>query len=419
MPNEPGSETPSASDSSYSILENEKQETLQEIEELVRAGRRPIGADGQLRRPGASGAGLPITVAAASLALMTAAAFLLPRLYDRDERRSVDPSAAGPAGGSELFRALREEAGEQIEAREKTIGELKTRYDRARSERETLRREFDARLAARAKELESGIAAELEAERRRLSSEGLTETIVAQRLKEFQERQEAERKTELEAFQARLEAETAERDRQLAAAAALYNQELKRSTDPLKAEIERLAAANLSGEESQQELARRYEEAAADSERAKKAYEERIAVLERRLRESESQASRLQVAENRREAARKRLDSLLAAARGSPTRAAPAGPGQQVLLDLLEAKADTRALLAEEPAKSSRPGLGERLDRYFEIFEGEYRSQGRKQGLAEASEAVDSLAAGRAARNLPAGDADFARFLEKLQTLLK
>lgn len=419
MQNEPGSETPSASDSSNSILENEKQETLQEIEELVRAGRRSIDAGGQVRRPGASGAGLPIAVAAASLALMTAASFLLPRLYDRDERRSVDPTAADRVGGSALFRALREEAGEQIEEREKTIGELRTRYDRARAERETLRREFDARLAARAKELESGIAAELEAERLRLASGGLTEAAVAQRLKEFQDRQELERKTELQAFQSRLEAEAAERDSQLAAAAARYNEELKKNTDPLKAEIERLAAANRAGEASQQELVRRYEEAAAGSERAKKAYEERIAVLEGRLREAESRASRLQGAEVRREAARKRLDSLLAAARGSPTRAAPAGSGQEVLLDLLQAKADTRALLAEEPAKSSRPGLGARLDRYFEIFEGEYRSQGRKQGLAEASEAVDSLAAGRPARNLPAGDADLAGFLEKLKALLK
>ena len=401
-----------------SASEDERQDTLREIEELVHAGRRPIG-DTKKIRAGASGALLPVVVAGASLALMSAGILLLPGLYDRDEARVVGPSAAGPAGGSELFRALRQEAGEQIEEREKAIGELRTQYDRARSERETLRREFDSRLAARAQELETGIAEELEAERRRLASGGLTEAAVAARLKEFQDRQERERRTELEAFQARLSAEAAERDRQLAAAAARYNEELRRSTDPLKAEIERLAAERRGSEEAQRQMERRYDEALAESARVRKDYEDRIAALERRLREADSQIARLSAAETRRAAARDRVDALLRTARGESARTASRAGDQDLLLDLLKAKTEVRALLAEEPVKSSRPGLAERLDRYFETFEGEYRSQGRKQGLAEAAEAADSAAAGRPARGLPAGDSDLVKFLEKLRELLR
>lgn len=401
-----------------SISEEERRDTLQEIEELIRSGHRPIG-DGKNFHPGASGAVLPAVVIAASLTLMGAGFLILPRLYDRDEARMVLPAEAGSGGGAELFRALREEAGQQIEEREKTIGELRVQYDRARTERETLKREFDARLADRARELEAGIAAELEAERQRLAASGLTEAAAAARLKEFQDRQERERQAELEAFQARLAAEAAERDRQLAAAAARYNEELQRSTDPLKAEIARLTADRRGSEEAQRQLERRYDEALAESARARKDYEDRIAVLERRLRDADAQVARLSTAESRRGAARDRVEALLRTARGEPARTASRSGEQELLLDLLKAKAEVRALLAEEPAKSARPGLAERLDRYFETFEGEYRNQGRKQGLSEAAEAAESAASGRPARGLPAGDPELIRFLEKLRELLR
>ncbi|HOX11695.1 MAG TPA: hypothetical protein P5117_04855 [Spirochaetia bacterium] len=414
---EPAAPSPDPSPPS-AIPEEERQDTLREIEELIRAGHRPI-RDGKGQHPGTSGAVLPAIVIAASLVLMGAGFLILPGLYDRDEARMVLPAEAGPGGGAELFRALREEAGQQIEEREKAIGELRVQYDRARSERETLRREFDARLADRARELEAGIAAELEAERRRLAAEGLTEAAVAARLKEFQDRQERERKAELDAFQARLAAEAAERDRQLAAAAARYNEELQRSTDPLKAEITRLTAERRGSEEARIQLERRYDEALAEAARARKDYEDRIAALERRLRDAEAQTARLSAAETRRTAARDRVDALLRTARGEPARTASRSGDQELLLDLLKAKAEVRALLAEEPAKSARPGLAERLDRYFETFEGEYRSQGRKQAFSEAAEAAESAAAGRPARGLPAGDADLVRFLEKLRDLLR
>ncbi len=418
MTTEPVSAPSTDTSEPSSIPEEERQDTLREIEELIRAGHRPIG-DGKKLHPGASGAILPAIVIAASLSLMAAGFLILPRLYDRDEARMVLPAEAGSGGGAELFRALREEAGQQIEEREKAIGELRTQYDRARTERETLKREFDARLAARAKELEAGITEELEAERRRLAAEGLTEAAVAARLKEFQDRQERERKAELDAFQARLSAEAAERDRQLAAAAARYNEELQRSTDPLKAEITRLTAERRGSEEARVQLERRYDEAVSEAARARKDYEDRIAVLERRLRDADVQLSRLSAAETRRAAASDRVDALLRTARGEPARTTSRTGDQELLLDLLKAKAEVRALLAEEPAKSSRPGLAERLDRYFETFEGEYRSQGRKQGLSEASEAAESAAAGRLARGLPAGDPDLANFLEKLRELLR
>lgn len=401
-----------------SISEEERRDTLQEIEELIRSGHRPIG-DGKKLHPGAGGAVLPAVVIAASLALMGAGFLILPRLYDRDEARMVLPAEVGPGGGAELFRALREEAGQQIEEREKTIGELRTQYDRARTERETLKREFDARLADRARELEAGIAAELEAERQRLAASGLTEAAAAARLKEFQDRQERERQAELAAFQARLAAEAAERDRQLAAAAARYNEELQRSTDPLKAEIARLTSERRGSEEAQRQLERRYDETLTEAARARKDYEDRIAVLERRLRDADAQVARLSAAETRRASARDRVNALLRTARGEPARTASRLGDQELLLDLLKAKAEVRALLAEEPAKTARPGLAERLDRYFETFEGEYRSQGRKQGLSEAAEAAESAASGRPVRSLPAGDPDLVKFLETLRDLLR
>jgi chromosome segregation ATPase len=357
-------------------------------------------------------------VNAGALLLIALAVLFVPGFYDIDERRLVSDGEQNSVGASELFRALRREADEQIQEREETIESLQYQFLQARSERESLQKDFEQRLSARAGELESELRAALDSERQRLSASGVAAAAADARLRELETRLQTERQSELAAFSARLQAETAEKDRSLAEAQARYDDELKRRTEPLKAEIDRLTAQGSAQAAERQGLAARYDSLRRELEKAQADRLAETAALRRELEDTRTLAERLQSQESARKAQQERLSALLRryAASSAP---APSASAQAGMLDLLQAKVDTRALLASEPVKASNPGLAERLDRYFEDYEDEYRRQGRAAALSEAGEIIDSLIARRDPRNLSSGDAELRRFMEKLQTLIK
>ncbi len=397
------------------ISDDEREEILREIERSVHVARASLEP---AKKTGGSGALLPIAVNAGALLLVALAVLFVPSLYDIDEKRLVSGSGPNSAAASELFRALRREADEEIQEREETIESLQYQYFQVRSERESLQRDFEQRLSARAGALESELRAALETERLRLSASGVAEAAADARLRELETRLQAQRQSELAAFSARLQAETAEKDRSLAEAQARYNDELKQRTDPLKAEIDRLTAQGSAQAAEQESLAGRYNKLSRELEKAQADRSAETAALRKELQDTKALAERLQAQESARKAQLERLNALLRRYAAAPS-TAPSASAQASMLELLQAKVDTRALLATEPAKSANPGLAERLDRYFVDYEDEYRRQGRAAALAEAAEILDSLIARRDPRNLSSGDAELKRFMEKLQALMK
>lgn len=399
--------------------EAEREEILKEIEASVRP-RRAVSETA--RRGGYRGAILPLAANAGALLLVALAAFIVPGLYDIDERRLVGEAGAGPAAAGELVRALRQEAEEQIQERDETIESLRGQYLQIRGERESLRRDFDRALGAKADELEAQMRAALDAERARLRISGADEAAVAARLGQIEAAMQAQRRAELETFAAGLRSATEERDRRLAEAQARYDDELRRRTDPLKAEIERMAARGSAQEAERRELEARYQALRLEFDKAAAERSAETASLSAALREAKAQLERLEAREGGRLARLERLDALLrsyAAATSRPLTPAAQAALQATALELLQAKVDTRALLAADPVRSGNPGLGERLDRYFEYFESEYRRQGRAAALSEAIELVDSLVARREPRGLAAGDAELRRFMETLRSILR
>lgn len=414
----PGTDT-GPKDGGGLLDEAEREEILKEIEASVlpkRAAAEPA------RRGGYRGAVLPIAANAGALLLVVLSAFIVPGLYDIDERRLVAAAGAEPAAAVELVRAIRQEAEERIQDREETIETLRGQYLRIRGERESLRRDFDRALQAKSEELEARMRVALDDERARLGASGAAEAAVTARLRALESELQAQRQAELEAFAAVLRSATEERDRSLAEAQARYDEELRRRTEPLRAEIERLAARGSAQESERRDLEARYRALRLEFDKAAAERSAETASLTAALREAQASAERLGAQEAARLARLERLDALVRSYAAGPSRpltAASQASAQATALELLQAKVDTRALLAAEPAKGANPGLGERLDRYFEYFEGEYRRQGRAAALAEAAEVVESLAASREPRGLAAGDAELRRFMETLRSILR
>ena len=402
---------------------DEQEEILREIEETVSVGRTALSVE---KPAGSSGIALPAAVNAGALVLIALAILFVPRFYDVSERRLVDPSVASSADTTGLFRALRQQADVQIQERETEIALLQQQYSKARNEREALRRDFDTRLKGRADELQAGLQLSIDAERKKLAASGQVDAAAETRLRELETRLQSERAAELQAYESRLQAETAGRERELADAEARFGKELRQRTDPLASEIERLTEQGKIQQTAQKNLSRSYDEAQAEIKRLETELrrlategDEAAASFRRELQDSKAITRQLQTAEASRIALRDRLESILRryAATSPPPREDLAS--RSARLELLQAKVETRAILTQEPVRSAHPGLADRLDRFFLDSEAQYRDEGRRAGLAEAAELVDSLAARREARGLPAGDPDLKRLLERLRQLLR
>jgi hypothetical protein len=399
---------------------DERDEILREIENNIRASREAIVQEG---KTGSRGLLFPVAVNAGALILLAAAVLFVPRLFDVSERRLVDPDTANSTEVVGLFRALRQEADEQLQERQAAIESLQQQYGKVRDEREALRRDFDSRLKEKADALQDELKLALETERQRLNASGLADVAAEAKLRELETRLQAERAATIEAYSTRLQSETAERERQLAAAQTRFSEDLRQKTDPLAAEIEKLRAQGKLQQAAQEDLARRYEAARAEITALQSGHTQEVESLRRDLQESRKAAdtlqSRLQSAEASKAALRDRLETLTR--RYTSTDPLPRGADtkRSARIELLAAKVEVREILATEPLKSTHPGLGEKLDNFFLDAEEAYREEGRKTGLAEASGIVDSLVTQRTPPALTGGGPEAQRFLESLRQLLK
>ncbi len=418
-----GKESPSPDDVGV-VPTDERDEILREIEEHVRLGRAALVASGSA---GASGLVLPALVNVGALVMMALAVIIVPRLYDVGERRMVDPTAVSEEA-SGLFKALRQEADVQIQERDAEIESLQAQYDKVRSERESLRREFDARVKSRADELQTELQQAIDAEKRRLSGTGLSEAVIEARVQELETRLQVQRNSELDAYGAKLLAESTRREEELAAAQSRFGEELRLRTDPLAAEIERLTAQGKAQQEAQKDLARRYDESQAqvgrlEAELGRLALERdaTVAALRHDVLTATASMARLQKAEAARLAIRNRLEEALQRYRQPTDHQIDDPTALAGKLDLLEAKVETRSIIASEAVRATYPGLAERLDRFFIESEAEYRADGRRAGIAEAIGLIDELTVGSAAGGFGSAaiDPDIRRLLEKLQLLLR
>ncbi|TFG79556.1 MAG: hypothetical protein E4H20_11875, partial [Spirochaetales bacterium] len=348
------------------ISEDERREILEEIEESVRVKREPLAPTSAR---GSNGAALPLAVNIGALILVALTVFLVPGFYNISERRLVDPEMETAGGAVEFFRALRHEADLEIQEQEQTIETLQQQYVQVKAEREALRKDFDRQLQGRADELETGLKATLDAERARLAASGQTEAASQARLAELQATLQAERSRELEAFSVRLQEEADKRDKELSDTQARFNDELRQRTEPLKAEIERLSSIDASQRLASQDLARRYESLRRESAAKQAELIAETETLRLQLYEAKAIAKRLEPQQDARRTLLERLEILARSYASAPIGSGHQAMEQATMLMLLQAKVDTRALLAAEPLRSSHPGLAERLDEYFRNYE--------------------------------------------------
>ena len=212
-------EDPLAKSDGMDISEEDRREVLKSIENIASEHRIDMG-DGEVfaLKGVKSGVLFPILVNILSLAVVAIVVFLLSRSFQSETTTLAVRGLEFSSLEGQLIRELQQESQDQISAKDREIGDFEQRLDDLERQRQELGASLGTKVDTRQDEYNQQIQAALEAEKRRLESQGVNISEV-NRLLAIQEEELRNTYT-----------------RQLAA----YQEELIREQETLDADIGRL-----------------------------------------------------------------------------------------------------------------------------------------------------------------------------------
>jgi hypothetical protein len=182
-------------------------EILAEIDKVVAESKISVGPDTFRIKAQRRGLLLPLMVNLLGIIIAVGGVYGLYRYFQEQERALVSEPSAIQTAENALIEALREQAEEELAAKEAEIGSIEERLSRIEAERRALEANLESEIAAREQELRDQLEAELSAERARLEAQGLSEAAIEEQLQDFEAREQARFADELAELEAEAEAE--------------------------------------------------------------------------------------------------------------------------------------------------------------------------------------------------------------------
>ena len=304
-------------DKASGISTEDRREILARIDELTRKNR--ISGD---RTPFAArrkGVLFPILVNLAAIVLTAGGLWALSATFKAKEAEASRVGASLSSAEGKLIQELKRDSESKLTEKEKEIAAMQERMAALDADRTKLQSSFESRVAAKETELKEQLKVELEKERQRLLATGLTEEVVQQRLKKFEEERTAAFHKEIAAYQKKIDEERAAADANYAklrdeyrSGMASLNDERKRiQEDSRKREDELRSSLDAKAKVLEKETAQATEEKekaraelsrAEETRKAEQAAEERVvglymavrtAVQDRRFEEAATRAAAL------------------------------------------------------------------------------------------------------------------------------
>ncbi|MGD0724993.1 MAG: hypothetical protein ABSB63_05460 [Spirochaetia bacterium] len=246
-------------DDDKAISPEEREKILSQIEEAVGRSRMKITPDTFLFKPRKRGSVLPLIVNAAALVVLVAGVSGAVLLSRRSEQTIIAAPVTLLTAEGKMVAALKEQARQQLEGKDKEIASIRERLAGMDQERARIRQEADAAVRQREQELQDSLDKSLAAQRAKLSASGLSEDAVARRISDFETKSRAALDAQLATFRTQSEADRAEKERTIEKLQAEYQQTL--------------AAAQADRTKAQEEAARRQSELEAGSQQKQLALE--------------------------------------------------------------------------------------------------------------------------------------------------
>jgi chromosome segregation ATPase len=183
----------------------EQKEILAGIESMAGAGR---GVDAPIVLP--SGRDFfPLGVNLGALVLLVLGALGIFFFYQREDAEIREGSSYMGITERKLIQEIRQETARRIGEKEAQISDITAKLSGVDAEYQELQSSIERMLAEKEAELRRAAADELEAERRRLNSQNLSEAAIAEQMRSFNEQRISRLDAELAAYKQRLDAEKA------------------------------------------------------------------------------------------------------------------------------------------------------------------------------------------------------------------
>ena len=161
------------------------------------------------------------------LVLLVAGIGVFGLMFGAEERSLVQEQTEFATTEGRLIEQLKRESQEQLQAKEREIGQIQNRLSRLDQERQELESSIATRVQDRERELRGALEQELASERERLRGQGISEDDIATRMRTLEAQKSQEYSSRLAAFRAQAEDERRRAEENLRVMQAEYNQSLQ------------------------------------------------------------------------------------------------------------------------------------------------------------------------------------------------
>jgi len=217
-------------DKSSGISSEDQRDILLHIDKVAKSSRILAGPDTWKVRPKKRGFMLPLAVNVVGLLVLAGGIFGLRALFSGQAEKEATESVMVSSAEGRLLQEIKREAEGQIQEKDKEIADIQAQMAALDREKEQLLSSVETRIKAKEAELRDQLNIELERERQRLQAEGLSETAIQERLKEFEKKKQAEFNAALNDFTRKAEEERIALQANLDKARSEFNKSLSDAT---------------------------------------------------------------------------------------------------------------------------------------------------------------------------------------------
>ena len=264
------------------ISKEDQKEILSEIEKIAAGSRIAITPEIFTIRALKRGTFFPLMVNLFSILLLAGGLTTLYLLFQRGKSVIMEQATAITTAEGQLIQELKKESEAKLLEKNKEISNIQSRLLEIDQEREDLQSNMESKVQERENELRSALERELENERVKLRSQGISEEDINRKLRELELEKSFEYNRQLEAFKQEAEAERLKLESNLKTLQNEYEQNLTAANN------ERLKVLD-EARQREAELQSQLEEKtrALDSEKLK-AQAELRAISEQRQQENQA-----------------------------------------------------------------------------------------------------------------------------------
>ncbi|HOV38984.1 MAG TPA: hypothetical protein PLG79_09700, partial [Spirochaetales bacterium] len=202
-------------DPSAGISEEDQKEILSQIEEIASKNRLTVSPDILAVKAPKQGYAFPFLVNLGAILILSVGFLILSAFFKQNESELRGETIALKTAEGRLIEEIKKETEAQLRLKEQEINSIQSRLLEIDKEKNDLMVNMNSKIKQREEELRKAMEKELEEERRRLTSQGLSSADIDARLRQLEQEKTSQNNAQVEAYRRQAEAERAKMEADL------------------------------------------------------------------------------------------------------------------------------------------------------------------------------------------------------------